>query len=78
MRGRTLTEQRKFIGKRVATSWGGPGRVWTGTVIGIYNATEEFDEYERDLYTIRWEQRGDELSGGVDALVWTPCFLVII
>jgi hypothetical protein len=66
IRGRTLTEQRKFIGKSVATSWGCPGRVWTGTVIGIYNATEEFDEYERDLYTIRWEQREDEVVDADD------------
>ena len=60
IRGRTMAEQRKRLGKKVATNWGGPGRVWTGTVIGIYNATDEFDEYERDLYTVQWDQREDE------------------
>ena len=44
IRGRRQTEQQMFVGREVATSWGGPGRTWTGTVVGIYNATEDYDD----------------------------------
>ena len=55
VRGATKPQQNKYMGKEVATSWG--GKLYSGKVTNVYNATADYNEgdYKRDLYTITWD-----------------------